>query len=60
MVKENETFLKTENKPEAEALLQLLSKIPPERQRDILIFAQGMLLAVNGKSSPDESEPIAM
>lgn len=41
MAEQMEILLKTENKPEAEEILQLLDEMSPAEQRDMLMFMQG-------------------
>ena len=45
MAEQMEILLKTEDKPEAAAVLQLLEEMTPEEQKGFLIFMQGVSFA---------------
>lgn len=45
MAEQMEILLKTENKPEAVAVLQLLDEMTPDEQKEFLIFMQGARFA---------------
>lgn len=45
MAKQMEILLKTERKPEAETVLQLLDGMTPTEQQEFLIFMQGVRFA---------------
>lgn len=57
MVAENmEILLKTDNKPEAEAVLQLLDELTPAEQQEMLIFMQGVRFAKELERRPHYEE----
>lgn len=45
MAEQMEILLKTENKPEAAAVLQFLDEMTPDEQKEFLIFMQGARFA---------------
>ena len=45
MAEQMEILLKTEHKPEAAAVLQLLDEMTPDEQKEFLIFMQGARFA---------------
>lgn len=45
MAEQMEILLKTEKKPEAEAVLQLLDEMTPAEQQKMLVFMQGVRFA---------------
>jgi hypothetical protein len=45
MAEQMEILLKTERKPEAAEVLQLLNEMSPAEQREMLTFMQGMRFA---------------
>lgn len=57
MAEQMEILLKTERKPEAEEVLQLLDEMTPAEQQKMLVFMQGVKFA-KGMERKTAAQPV--